>query len=676
MCDSYERFAVCCMSIRFKLLVLLLALSLLPLGILRTLRGGALEQLGVEMGNLTREALLENAKNQLLTTVEDQARLLDQGARLLTLALASQADRAAQFIENGGRPDATDSVSLTVSEAVHELTSWQVTALEDGRMQVYPEGYPLPPQFDPRHAKWYRDALRSGKLVWTIPSVEPSTHQVTITVSMPLRDASGRTVGVTAIMAPFSRLLADSFRAQGLTPEIKAFLVSTDASEGTSQGLPLIAQYEATSAEVSPENTKFAWCCPSGQLRLSADDPQLGRAMLEDLRSRKSNYRQAFYEGRDALWAYAPTDQWGAALVIVAPVDHMMQTANLARQRLEERVAQQADTSLRFVLAAMAIIATMALWVAGRVTRPIRDLALATERIAQGDLETKVEPHGKDELASLGHAFNNMVPRLRDHARLIEAIALAEELQKNLLPESLPQFAGLEIAAQTKFCEEVGGDFYDVIKDAHGYPGCLSVLLGDVSGHGLDAALLMATARAFLRLRANQNGTPAEVVCEVNRFLTLDTDGTGRFMTLFYMEFDRAAGMISWVRAGHDPAMLFDPEQSTFTELIGPGIPLGVVRDYAFLQQDRCWLLPGQVLLIGSDGLWEARNSFGEMFGKDRTKDVIKSNAELSSQSILDALLASQSEFVGTDTSEDDITLIVIKATQVKNAKNFCWLYP
>lgn len=664
------------MSIRLKLLLLILAISVVPLAILRFRGGQAQDQLSHEMVGLTRQVLIEKARDQLMTTVEDQARLLDQGARLLAMALARQAERAGYLLQNGVPPDAAGSVKEEVlAEGFGGLASWRVIALEDGRMWGFPASTSPPPHFDPRHAKWYRDALAAGRLVWTIPSMEPDTHQVVMTVSMPVRSLNGQAVGVTAIMAPFSRLLADSFKAQGLTPDVRVFLVATGEPDGESPGLPIIVQYEANLPDGPAVGQSFSWCCPTGQQKVTADDPRLAQAILQDLRQHKSSYRQAPYQGHDALWAYAPTSQWGAALLIIAPIDQVVREADQVGQGIETRFAQQTETSLHFVLAAMACIATVTFLAVGQVARPIRALALATERISQGDLDTKVTPQGGYELASLGHAFNNMVPRLRDHARLIEAMALAEELQKNLLPASLPQFAGLEIAAHTRFCEEVGGDFYDVIQDAHGHPGCLSVLLGDVSGHGLDAALLMATARAFLRLRTNQIGTPAEVVAEVNRFLALDTDGTGRFMTLFYLEFDRAAGTICWVRAGHDPAILFDPEQGIFTELSGPGIPLGVVKDYDFLQHTRCWLLPGQVLLIGSDGLWESRNSFGEMFGKERAKDVVKSHAKSSSQSILDALLAEQSGFTGTATSEDDITLIVIKATDVQSPGNFCWLY-
>jgi sigma-B regulation protein RsbU (phosphoserine phosphatase) len=171
----------------------------------------------------------------------------------------------------------------------------------------------------------------------------------------------------------------------------------------------------------------------------------------------------------------------------------------------------------------------------------------------------------------------------------------------------------------------------------------------------------MTTARAFLRLRALQPGDPGQVVSEVNRLLAMDTVGTGRFMTLFYLELAQDRVELRWVRAGHDPAMLYDPTTDTFTDLGGPGLPLGAVEDYAYQDSVRPGLKPGQVLLVGSDGLWEARNQAGEMFGKDRVRAVIRANAHLPAGEVLETLLSAMTAFRGSQPVEDDVTLVVLR---------------
>jgi sigma-B regulation protein RsbU (phosphoserine phosphatase) len=105
------------------------------------------------------------------------------------------------------------------------------------------------------------------------------------------------------------------------------------------------------------------------------------------------------------------------------------------------------------------------------------------------------------------------------------------------------------------------------------------VVVGDITGHGVDAALLMATARAFLRMRASQPGTLTDTVTAMNRHLVEDVSETGKFMTLFFLTLDVGKKTIEWVRAGHDPAWLYDPDEDRFEDLKGAGVALGVTED-------------------------------------------------------------------------------------------------
>ena len=188
------------------------------------------------------------------------------------------------------------------------------------------------------------------------------------------------------------------------------------------------------------------------------------------------------------------------------------------------------------------------------------------------------------------------------------------------------------------------------------------VAVGDVVGHGISAALLMTTVRALLRCRLDQPGSIAEALCDVNRLLYQDTAASGSFVTLFLVEVDLAAGYFEWVRAGHDPAVLYCSAADDIHELGGPGMALGVDNNYSYLNNGRSALSAGDVVLIGTDGIWETRNANSEKFGKDRVGHLIRRHHRLSAEGILQAILSALQEFRGNAQQEDDITLLVIKA--------------
>ncbi len=243
-----------------------------------------------------------------------------------------------------------------------------------------------------------------------------------------------------------------------------------------------------------------------------------------------------------------------------------------------------------------------------------------------------------------------------------KALILAGEVQKSLLPQSEPVVKGLDIAGRNVSCDEIGGDYYDFIWRQGSGTGPFSVVVGDISGHGVDSALLMTTARAFLRMRASQPGTLSEIISSMNHHLVNDVLETGRFMTLFYLSLDPDAKSIEWVRAGHDPALLYDPASDTFEELKGSGIALGVVDDVEYLVHKRAELTDDQIIAVGTDGIWEALNPQGEMFGKERLRELIRSNAHESAGTILNRVYEELKQFTAGRKNEDDITLVIIKA--------------
>jgi sigma-B regulation protein RsbU (phosphoserine phosphatase) len=264
------------------------------------------------------------------------------------------------------------------------------------------------------------------------------------------------------------------------------------------------------------------------------------------------------------------------------------------------------------------------------------------------------------------HKFLGNVAFVADLTEQKKALNLAAEVQKGLLPRNAPRIPGLDVAGRSVASELTGGDYYDYFEPADPDEPVLSVAVGDISGHGVDAALLMTTARGFLRMRANQPGSPGHIVSEMNRHLAEDLYGSGRFMTLFYLRLDAGKAKAAWVRAGHDPALIYCPVHDVFSELgADSGLPLGVERERSYTEEQG-EVLPGQVIAIGTDGIWEARSPNGEMFGKERFKAVLRENARRPARELVDAVFDAVREYAGGAKLADDVTLVVIKYEAVQ----------
>ena len=240
-------------------------------------------------------------------------------------------------------------------------------------------------------------------------------------------------------------------------------------------------------------------------------------------------------------------------------------------------------------------------------------------------------------------------------------LAQAMDIQQGLMPEAAPGIEGLDIAGRSIYRDQTGGDYYDYFEKKTAEGSRVVVVVGDVSDHGLPSALLMASARAFLRESATRRGSVSGIVDSVNRQLTRDVQTSGRFMTLFYAEIDPAARTARWVRAGHEAAFLYDPAAGQVDEMGGPGgLPLGVFEEAGYEESSR-QLSPGQIIAIGTDGIWEARNGQGGMFGKQRLLRLLADNARRPAADILSAVLENVQEFVAPLDLQDDATLVVVK---------------
>ncbi|NNK13015.1 MAG: SpoIIE family protein phosphatase [Desulfofustis sp.] len=268
--------------------------------------------------------------------------------------------------------------------------------------------------------------------------------------------------------------------------------------------------------------------------------------------------------------------------------------------------------------------------------------------------------HANTLRSDSGEVIGNMafITDMTEHKKALE---LAGEVQRGLLPDQPPIVPGVEMAGRNVPCDEVGGDYFDFLWDESDGNKRLSIVVGDITGHGVDAALLMSSARAFLRMRASQTGSLIEIVTAMNQHLTTDLSESGRFMTMFYLALDRQSGQLEWIRAGHDPALIYDPEKDSFEELKGPGLALGVLEDFEYEPQYWNGLKPGQVIVIGTDGIWESCNPSGEMFGRERLMEIVRKTAAQDAPTILETVFQEHGDFSDGLKSDDDLTLVVVK---------------
>ncbi|MBL0869492.1 MAG: SpoIIE family protein phosphatase [Phycisphaerales bacterium] len=331
------------------------------------------------------------------------------------------------------------------------------------------------------------------------------------------------------------------------------------------------------------------------------------------------------------------------------------------------------DPLLTFMGVLCAALAVLGLVIAHRATRRLRVTCEAMQRAGAGETEVHIEDDSDDELSQLAAAANHTARAMKQSVELRRSMRLGEMVQRALLPARAPSIAGLDIAHFCVYCDEVGGDYIDYIplggEDAkEGW----AIVVGDGTGHGVPAAILMATARSVLRSHALRVSELPVCMAQINRLLCKQVP-EGKFLTLFMlvMEPNTSAPLgvsspvmsrLRWISAGHDEAIMLDAMTMQFSELKGSDLPLGVEESWEFNEYTRSGALaPGSIIVIGTDGIWESRSAAGAMFGKDHLRRLIRRHASSTSQEIGERILEALRDHRGALLPQDDVTFVVIK---------------
>jgi phosphoserine phosphatase RsbU/P len=297
------------------------------------------------------------------------------------------------------------------------------------------------------------------------------------------------------------------------------------------------------------------------------------------------------------------------------------------------------------------------------ITRAVGDLYEATRHVRRGDLSYRVRVHNRDQLGSLGESFNEMtssvsdlIAEQRQRQRLEHEISIAREVQEQLFPRALPSMSGIELGAICKPARSVSGDYYDFIQLG---PHQLGIALGDISGKGISAALLMASVQAALRSMASIDGRhgTANLVARLNEHLFRNSSDD-RYATFFYAVYDAASNVLTYTNAGHlAPFFVNDGKVERLDE---GGTVVGLFETATY-RQGVLKASPGSVLVAYSDGLTEPENVYGEEFGLDRLRDEILRQRNMPAQRVAENLIAAAEQWAGTPEQADDITVIVAR---------------
>ncbi|HWY07135.1 MAG TPA: SpoIIE family protein phosphatase [Candidatus Acidoferrales bacterium] len=299
------------------------------------------------------------------------------------------------------------------------------------------------------------------------------------------------------------------------------------------------------------------------------------------------------------------------------------------------------------------------------ITKTISELYRATQFVQEGNFSHRVAVERKDQLGVLGESFNSMtssINRLIDEQkqlqRLENEISIAREVQDQLFPRGFPKVEGLEIEAICKAARSVSGDYYDFIQLD---PTHVAIALGDISGKGISAALLMASLQAALRSQLLTPGSEqlstAELVGRLNKHLVRNT-GEDRFATFLVAVYDMETRKLRYTNAGHLPGFCLSDTKSMHLDV--GGMVLGIVEDYPYLEG--VLEVPRDAVFIAySDGLVEPENAYGEEFGVSRLEAAAQRVRQADPKRIATALMTAAEEWSGTPEQADDMTVIVAK---------------
>ena len=488
--------------------------------------------------------------------------------------------------------------------------------------------------------KWFKHAMRTGQRRWTDPYIDYNNRRDMMTsYVLPSRDTKGEV---------YAALLAD-VQLTDLTDELNK-----------------LQPYEGCYSFILSHEGKYV-AHPDTSLLLNDNVFQHARELHNDelaatahnMLAGKTGAVRTSVDNHDALLCYAPMPRAGWSIASVVPYRSIMH--DLGSTTL---------TVLAILIGGLLVLLLCIRLLVTHLTRPVKQLTGAAYLIAKGNFDVPLpEVDTKDEFRQLHDAFDHMQRSLNAYIHELETTTRAKErieselhiarsIQMSLVPKIFSPFPNceeLELFASLRPAKEVGGDFFDFfLRD-----GQLKFVIGDVSGKGIPASLVMAITRTLFRIISNTTDSPAETVTQLNNALAKDNDAC-MFVTFYCGNLDLSTGKLTFCNAGHNAPLIISPEGKACYQQRENNLPLGVMDGYEF-QNEETTLPKGAAMLLYTDGLTEAENAQKELFGEERTLAAAEEFAHDEAHVFIEHLTAKLSEFVGEAEQSDDLTLLCFR---------------
>ena len=493
---------------------------------------------------------------------------------------------------------------------------------------------------------WYQTPKLLDRPVWTEPfyDVNPDIHNSTEIITSyckPLKDEDGSYIGTISTDLSLS-WLSETISAVKPYPNSYSIMIG-----------------EGGTFFVHPDTEKLLYqtIFTETLLNPNPDLSELGHAMLRG----EEGMRELQMDGVDSFVFFKPLGKTGWSVAIVCPQSDVFSGYN----RLPRMV---------FVIVILGLLLMLAVFsrVVSRELKPLRSLADQTDTIAKGSFDQKLPEENRcDEIGRLSHSFVDMQQSLMRYidelkettatkASIESELKVASTIQANMLPQVFPPFPerkDIDLYATMNPAKEVGGDLFDFfLRDEK-----LFFCVGDVSGKGAPAAMLMAVTHSLFRAASSHESDPSVIVRTINETICQDNDAN-MFVTLFLGVLDLPSGRMRYCNAGHDSPLVYQGALSTLECL--PNLPVGVLADMKYVTQE-CILASDSTLFVYTDGLTEAMDASYEQFGKDRVTALAASCGErgMSARQFLDTILEGVHAFVKDAAQSDDLTMLALRYT-------------
>jgi len=523
--------------------------------------------------------------------------------------------------------------------------------------------------FDPRVRPWYIGAKERGGAFWTAPYIDASSGKLIVTCAYPFFDGNNTFRGVAGIDVVIADLNREIVNAD-VVDQSYAFVVDDEGTLISAKG------FQPGSAEGYRKQSAYREGNPAYN------------SVIDRMRNGETGVERVRTDDGDMFMAYALIDATDWSVVIMRPVSEVMelvQENSAAIERMTGETLKRVNATIMFMLIGFvllfAAVVVAIIYLAGsesdKITRPIVMLEGCLERIAGGELDTRIDIKTGDEIERLGGSVNRMAAALKEHIRDLQRITsekerigaeldVATKIQARMLPCVFPPFphrSEFDIYASMQPAREVGGDFYDFF-----FVGIdtLAVVMADVSGKGVPAALFMVIAKTLIKNNAQSGKSPKDVFETVNNMLC-EGNETGMFVTAFMGYLNVKIGTFTYVNAGHTPpALRTDGRYDLLT--VKPGFVLAGMEGTRFTQGE-ITLQKGDELFLYTDGVTEAVDEKNALFGGKRMVEALNSSSGLPVNEVAVSIKREIKKFAGNAEQADDITVLALRYNGAGDAK-------